>query len=67
MNRKHLTNPWVYSKIQNTTPTNEFDSDIEEEYFGNYSFITIEDGSKKMKTPTSKKKELQKEEFFNEN
>lgn len=62
MNRKHLSNPWVYVKLQHAC---DVDSDIEEEYYGNYSFIIIEDGSKKIKNNV-KKTELQKEEFIAE-
>lgn len=59
MNRKQLTNPWVYVKLQNNG------NDDEEEYCGNYSFICIEDGSKKVKERL-KKKELQIENFISE-
>lgn len=59
MNRKQLTNPWVYVKLQNSR------NDDEEEYCGNYSFICIEDGSKKVKERL-KKKELQIESFISE-
>jgi len=59
MNRKQLTNPWVYVKLQNSW------NDDEEEYCGNYSFICIEDGSKKVKE-RFKKKELQTESFISE-
>lgn len=59
MNRKQLTNPWVYVKLHNNG------NDEEEEYCGNYSFICIEDGSKKVKERL-KKKELQIESFISE-
>jgi hypothetical protein len=59
MNRKQLTNPWVYVKLHNSG------NDEEEEYCGNYSFICIEDGSKKVKERL-KKKELQIESFISE-
>lgn len=61
MNRKQLTNPWVYVKLHSNG------NDDEEEYCGNYSFICIEDGSKKVKERLSlKKKELQIESFISE-
>jgi len=65
MNRKLVTNPWVYLKLRNHY-VHDVDSDCEEEYCGNYSFITIEDGSKKIKNNENKQQELQKEDFIEE-
>lgn len=64
MNRKNSNNPWVCLKLHNIVHENE--SDYEEEYCGNYSFIFIEDGSKKIKNNDHKNQELQKENFIDE-
>ena len=60
MNRKSTSSAWVLHKIETMYETDEDDKDLsDEEYYGNYTFIIIEDDKKKTKTVSNIKSNLQ--------
>lgn len=69
-----VQNPWVLHNSQflphdncDLDDNSSSDGFVEEEYYGNYSFICVENGKKKIKkTKTEPKEILQLEEYLGE-